>query len=112
MSGIHLGDLIEKLRAEGEDAFVAPALGSPHSYRGYYEQLCLEIVGPSMSAAQLAEMLEEHCLGVTFEGYKGGDFTMGQWTEVWVGQYGTSYGDLIGPTLYEFLLGRNPADLW
>lgn len=111
MSGIVLGSLIEKLRAEGEDAFVAPALGSPHSYRGYYSELCLEIVGSSMPAAQLAEMLEQ-CLDATFEGYKGGDFTMNQYTDVWIGEYGTSYGDLIGPTLYEFLLGRNPADLW
>jgi hypothetical protein len=32
------------------------------------------------------------CLGQSFEGYKGGQFTMGKSTPVWVSQYGTTSG--------------------
>lgn len=37
--------------------------------------------------------------GATFTGYKGGEYTMHEYTDCWIAEYGTSKADKIGPTL-------------
>lgn len=66
---------------------------NPHSYRGYYDHLALE-VGERKPVAAVLDMLEQAC-GETYEGYKGGDFTMGSSTPVWLAEQGVSTGDMI-----------------
>lgn len=46
-------------------------------------------------------MLEnaKSALGATFYGYKGGEYTMHEYTYCWIAEYGTSKGDKIGPTI-------------
>jgi len=51
-----------------------------------------------LKAARLA-------LGATFKGYKGGEYTMFEWTHCWLAQYGCS-GETIGPILLGFMLGE------
>jgi hypothetical protein len=92
--GINLGQMIdlltsaEKLGAD-RDAPVA-GLVEPHSYRGYYERLSFE-EGPTTLRAMLETA--QKCIGATFQGYKGGDFTMGRNSLVHVAPYGTAPDD-------------------
>lgn len=80
-----LGELIARLEALPES--VSVALGSPHSYRGYYIDLSFERTPePRPVADVLADA--RSCLGKVFEGYKGGDYTMGKSTPVWCAGYG------------------------
>lgn len=60
------------------------------SWRGIYAELALGFV--SEDEIKLSEFLTllKEADGKTFEGYKGGDFTMSRHTPVWVANYGNS----------------------
>jgi hypothetical protein len=67
-----------------------------HSYRGYYEQLAIGF-GPFIEGrgqcyptvgALLAAL--DQAIGSTYEGWKGGDFVMHDWSTLWVAQEGTT----------------------
>ena len=94
---VYLKELIEWLETQDPTKTVPYGFGQPMSYRGYYEQLAFEPV----ENANIGEMLEfaKSALGATFTGYKGGDFTMHDYTDCWIASYGTSAGDKIGPTI-------------
>jgi hypothetical protein len=60
------------------------------SWRGIYAELALEFDGEkTMTVIEFHKMLKE-CIGKTFTGYKGGEFTMGKNTPVWVANYGNA----------------------
>ena len=61
------------------------------SWRGIYAELALnfEADGTPMKVTAFCEMLKG-AVGKTFEGYKGGDFTMSRQTPIWVARYGNS----------------------
>ncbi len=91
---VTLGELIASLKAADPSIPVTVngggSIAYPHSYRGYYSDIAFQ---PSNERATVAEVLAivEPCLGQTFEGWKGGDFTMGKSTPVfvsWEGQTG------------------------
>jgi hypothetical protein len=69
------------------------------SYRGYYEQLGLEIEPGTQSAVDAAKQLRR-AINREFQGYKGGDYTMTESTPVWIHNYGTTSGSgqIIGVT--------------
>lgn len=92
-----LKDLIECLEKQNPDAIVPHGFGCPMSYRGDYSQLAFEPV----ENARIGDMLEhaKSALGATFEGYKGGNYTMYEYTDCWIAKYGSSEGDNIGPTI-------------
>jgi hypothetical protein len=94
---VYLKELIEALEALNPNAVVPHGFGEPMSYRGYYDQLAFEPV----ENARIGDMLQhaKNALGNTFTGYKGGDYTMHETTECWIAPYGSSGGDMIGPTL-------------
>lgn len=94
---MNLKNLIEWLEKQSPNAIVPHGFGIPRSYRGYYDQLAFEPV----ENAVILDMLEHarSALGTTFTGYKGGEYTMDEWTECWIAEYGTSEGDKIGPTM-------------
>lgn len=85
-----LGELISALRRKDPDAIVmfdfvhfSPS-GGVHSYRGYYEDLAIGYaVGSDTKVSDLLGWLEK-AVGETFYGYKGGSYTMGDDTPVWV----------------------------
>jgi len=71
----HYIDLLEKAVTENPDNPTLPiGLGNPHSWRGAYEELSFE----PKPQTNLKDMLEEAkaCIGKTFSGHKGGQFTM------------------------------------
>ncbi len=89
-SQMTLGELIERLEAMPPLNMV-DKLESPHSYRGYYSDLAFERGESKMMATELLAIAKE-CMGKEFEGYKGGEFLMGQSTPVWISNYGTASG--------------------
>lgn len=58
------------------------------SYRGYYNHLAMaESKGRVMSVVSFLNLLYNQ-LGVTYQGYKGGNYTMSNDTELFVADYG------------------------
>lgn len=92
-----LEDLIAWLEKQNPDAVVPHGFGDPMSYRGDYSDLAFAPV----ENARIGDMLNhaKSALGATFTGYKGGDYTMGEYSTCYIAEYGTSAGDMIGPTM-------------
>jgi hypothetical protein len=102
-----LGELITRLEREDPNRVLPLGFAEPHSYRGYYDQLAFEprrniAIGDMLAAARSA-------LDATFQGYKGGDYTMREHTACWIAEYGTDSDNLIGPLLLELLLAQAAA---
>jgi hypothetical protein len=94
-----LGGLIDALAAADQGALVRYDFSeanpsAPESYRGYYSDLSFP---PSSSPITVGEILKEakDAIGSTFEGYKGGDFTMSTETTLWASPYGSASGRAI-----------------
>ncbi len=94
-----LKDLISWLESQNPEAVVPHGFGRPMSYRGYYAQVAFEPV----ENARIGDMLKhaKSALGATFTGYKGGEFTMHEYTDCWIADYGSSIADRIGPTMFK-----------
>lgn len=103
-----LRDLIAALERLDPDLVVPLGFAEPHSYRGYYDELAFEPRENVTIGAMLADA--RRALGATYQGYKGGDFTMYEWTPCWLSEYGTT-GEQIGPTFLGLLLrdARKPV---
>lgn len=92
-----LGELILKLEAvEKKDLRVCFDFENAHpthlgSWRGSYCELAIrfEFEGSCLTVVDFLKKLHE-AVGATYEGYKGGEFTMGKNTPVWVANYGNS----------------------
>ena len=105
-----LGQLIARLKKEDADdtvQFDFGGLSPTHfgSYRGCYEDLALGFTEDSCSASRattVGELLKraEQCIGATFTGYKGGEYTMGDHTGVWVANPGGSTGTGLMGVVY------------
>ena len=101
-----LGELISALEAADSNAVVRNGFDHPHSYRGYYEDLAFEPSGETRVGDMLVNA--EDALDKTFEGYKGGDYEMGKYTECWLASYG-SCGETIGSLLLRYILADTVA---
>lgn len=69
-------------------------LGTEHSYRGYYEDLCFE-PAPDPVPSQDVFAACQRALSQTYEGYKGGDFRYAEDTSLWVAHYGCTGRALV-----------------
>jgi hypothetical protein len=88
---VTLGQLIDTLAAADQAHVVEDGFGEPMSWRGVYA-----FVGFSpVRNAVVADMLNwaRSAVGATFEGYKGGDFTMTRDTPCFISSYGETGGD-------------------
>jgi len=85
-------ELLDYLHAKPATATVPFTLSDPHCDRGDYANLafCKEDV-PSTVADLIAVI--EAAKGQTFEGYKGGDFRMSDWTDVYIGDSSYDCGE-------------------
>ena len=72
---MRLKDLIAYLEAKPEDAVATPGFSSPHSYRGWYEQIAFT-PEPSATAGEMLAHAKS-AIGATFHGWKGGEYKMG-----------------------------------
>lgn len=100
-TNMRLGDFIRALEARAQDQriafdFCSYAPGSLDSYRGFYEDLSWSF-GERYAGVTVADVLAKAkaAIGQTFEGYKGGDFTMSEDTILWVAPYGESHSTAI-----------------
>jgi hypothetical protein len=98
-----LGELIEFLAARDPQKVVPLGFHKPHSYRGYYEDLAFEPCEQTTVGAMLA--CAKEALGHTYTGYKGGEYTMEEWTKVWLSEYGDNSGQSIGEVLLRYMVG-------
>lgn len=97
-----LAEIITALEAEDPRKVLPQGFNSPHSYRGYYDELAFE---PARNVT-VADMLKDarSALGNTYQGYKGGDYVMSDDTDCWLAHYGTAAGESIGPLLLRLML--------
>ena len=103
--------ILRKFLEERGDKWVKYGFNNPHSYRGYYDNLAFE---PEQEVS-VKQMLKdaEYALNNTFQGYKGGDFTMTKDTPVWLAYYGASAQDPLTSYALAFMLGLKdpPMDI-
>lgn len=85
-SQLTLGALISALEAMPPETRVSNICG-PHSYRGYYSDLAFEQKSGTRPASELLAECRA-AMGKTFEGYKSGDYMMGDSTPLWIAHYG------------------------
>jgi len=100
---MQLKHLIETLKKHDPNLVVPHGFGFPHSYRGYYEDLAFiprenVTVGSMLWDAEVA-------LGSTYQGWKGGDFRMVEYTEVWLADEGHE-GESLGSRLLAYMLAE------
>jgi hypothetical protein len=105
----HLGlaDLITRLEREHEahpGKHVRTGFHRAQSYRGYYHDLAFEIAHDVTVTAMLDTARQ--ALGATFQGWKGGDYTMGEYTQVWLIPEPGDCGESLGAVLLELLLAQ------
>jgi hypothetical protein len=101
-----LGELIKRLEKADQDQVCPWGWHNPHSYRGYYDQLAFE----PKENVEVREMLAcaKKALGTTYEGWKGGEFKMEEYTDVWIAEQGRC-GDQISHMLLNYMLGEETA---
>lgn len=81
-----LGELIAFLEKQEPQRVVTRGFGRPHSDRGNYSNVAFE---PRVNVT-VQEMLDHAraAVGATFQGWKGGDYTMDEHTEAFIGEWG------------------------
>ena len=98
-----LRELINFLEKRDATKVVRHGFNKPHSYRGYYDELAFEpardvTIGKMLACAKAA-------LGTTYEGYKGGEYVMEEYTDVWLAEWGCT-GEMLGETLLKYMVGE------
>jgi hypothetical protein len=101
LGNMTLGNLIDWLEKQDQELIVRDGFGSPHSDRGSYDELAFTPEPESKIADMLA--YAKSADGGTFEGWKGGDFTMSRSTSVYIGRYGEC-GEEITQTHFKYWL--------
>jgi len=98
-----LSDLISFLEEKDLERVVPKGFCNPHSYRGYYDQLAFE----PKDNVKISEMLADSrkALNYTYEGWKGGMYTMHDTTDVWLAEEGET-GDALSGLLLEYMFGE------
>ena len=109
-----LQDLIDNFKSCPKGAVFKNGFDNPHSYRGDYEQLAVEPC-ENVPVEYMISILED-ALGKQFTGYKGGEFTMYGYVDVYLSEYGvnsrqviTGWGAKIGEG---FTLLTEDKDIW
>jgi hypothetical protein len=98
-----LAELIERLDREDPARVVPIGFADPHSYRGFYDELAFSL-RRGITAGEMAAAARS-ALRRTFQGWKGGDYTMCEWTACWLVTGPGECGESIGHLLLELMLG-------
>ena len=100
---MNLGKLIAFLEKLDPDKAAHIGFGNPHSYRGYYHNVAFEIVRDTTVEQMLREA--KSAVGSTYGGWKGGDYTMGEYSAVWLAEEGCT-GETLGEFALLYMLGE------
>ena len=103
-----LGELITFLEKEDPHLSVQVGFDYPHSYRGFYANLAFEPCTKRTVTFMLDRAM--NAIGTTYGGYKGGEFIMEPWTDVWLAKHGEC-GETLGVITLAFMLG-DESILW
>ena len=107
---MYLGDLIQRLEAAPDQSVVVRwGFGKPHSSRGDYSELAFDPAENVTVASMLAHA--KASLGATFEGWKGGDFTMHEYSACWIEKHGDWDQNGISDYLVNYWLAAADAIL-
>lgn len=100
---MYLKELIAALEKADQIKVVPMGFHNPHSYRGTYSELAFE---PKENAT-VAEMLAsaKSALGSTYEGWKGGEYTMTEYADCHLAWEGST-GEEIGRIFLDYMLGN------
>lgn len=82
-----LGELIDLLGQLPQHLHLKRGFAHPHSYRGFYADLAFEPIGEQLVSDAFSMVLG--ALGQTYQGWKGGDFTMHEGVDVYFANEGT-----------------------
>ena len=108
-----LGEIILLLERAPKDAAIifdtGEFPGRFRSWRGRYNELALSFDGDG--SATVGDLLAEAtaAVGKIFQGYKGGDYTMGRGTPLWMANYGDTSHD-YDSNCYRMLTGARAED--
>lgn len=105
MANKTLGELITWLEQQDPEMSVRHGFSTPHSDRGSYCDLAFH----PEETTSIDQMLENarSALGATFTGWKGGEYKMGEYTDVLIGEYGNC-GENITDTHFRYWLEQEP----
>ena len=97
-----LYEIIEFLEKYNPAKTVKLGFHNPHSYRGSYDELAFEPV----KNTTVGEMLNcaKSSLNETFTGWKGGEYTMDNYTMCWIASEGHSDGERIGLAMLHLMM--------
>ena len=101
-----LGEIIERLGKEDPNRIVPLGWDDSYSWRGSYAELAVRPAKNVTIGAMIKVLRDSN--GRTFTGYKGGEFRMSEYTDVYLDLYGECPGNRIGFYLLEFILGNTP----
>ena len=99
-----LEELIAALEAENPDRTLPLGFTNPHSWRGDYMQLAFEPAANVTIGAMLTDA--RSALGATYDGWKGGEYTMDKYTDCYLAWRGR-VGEEIGPVMLTLLLAAD-----
>ena len=96
-----LEELVDWLSEQDPNLVVKRGFSSFHSDRGYYENLAFH----PEAEAKIEDMLKsaQSAVGAICMGWKGGEYQMDEFTEVFIGEYGTC-GEAITSYTFDFWL--------
>lgn len=77
---------------------------SAHSYRGFYRELAFS-PAHNVDIEKMYQALLD-AVGQTYTGWKGGEYVMHEYVEVYIACMGSSDATLIGRTLMDYWLGE------
>lgn len=99
---LNLGEVIAWLENVHPAKVLPLGFRDPCSYRGDYYDLAFEVRRDVRVADMLADA--RSALDATFQGHKGGDFTMRAFTPVWLVADYSSCGESLGALLMHALI--------
>jgi len=97
-----LDELIAVLEVENPAKVLPLGFSNPHSWRGDYMELAFEPTANVTVGAMHADA--RSALGATYEGYKGGQYTMHGYTDCHVAEESCEGDNELGPNF------RQPSD--
>lgn len=97
-----LEELINVLESVEPERILPVGFSRPHSYRGYYRDLAF-CVARNVSVREMLYAARS-AMGETFQGWKGGDYTMDKYTDVWLVTEEGDTGESLGSMLLHLML--------